>query len=72
MAKKKTPISIKFEKLNVSYTCGGIPTSIDIDAGDINSSSQECDLCGSHGSMTIWITACPQCGKYHDIEIKEW
>lgn len=71
MAKKRL-ITARFEKLNVSYMCGDIPTSCDIDVGDINSSESECDLCGSHGSMTIWISKCPQCGKYHDIEVKEW
>jgi hypothetical protein len=71
MAKKRI-ITVKLEKINISYMCGEIPTSIDISTDDIHSSESECELCGSHGSMSIWINKCPQCGKYHDIEVKEW
>lgn len=36
---------------------------------DITASSQECETCGSHGSINIFITDC-ECGEFHDIEIK--
>lgn len=33
-------------------------------------SSSECDLCGSHGTVSLEFK-CP-CGKSHEVEIKEW
>jgi hypothetical protein len=69
---KKRITTVKLEKINISYMCGEILTSMDITADDINSSESECELCGSHGSTSIWINTCPQCGKYHDILLKEW
>lgn len=37
---------------------------------DLSSSSQECEICGSHGSISLY-TKC-ECGEYHDIEIRSW
>ena len=37
----------------------------------VSASESECELCGSHGSVKIWITKC-ECGKTHDIEIESW
>lgn len=42
----------------------------DVD-NSLSSFSQECDMCGSHGSITLYITNC-ECGGFHDIEIKSW
>jgi len=39
--------------------------------GSLSSTSQECDICGSHGSVSLFITNC-ECGKFHDIEIRSW
>jgi len=38
---------------------------------NLSTSSQECEICGSHGSVTLYITNC-ECGKFHDIEINSW
>ena len=38
---------------------------------DIRSHSQECEICGSHGDMTIDYT-CPECKEFHEYEIKSW
>jgi rubrerythrin len=34
-------------------------------------SSDECDMCGSHGSVTVDFR-CPICGKNHTIEVDGW
>ena len=39
--------------------------------GSLSASSQECEICGSHGSITLFVTDC-ECGKFHDIEISSW
>jgi len=67
--KKKTEAT--FSRLMVELVCNGIPASLYIDASDVHSSESECELCGSHGSMTIDIK-CPQCGDYHYFTLKEW
>ena len=36
----------------------------------ISATSQECDMCGSHGSVTMYVDC--ECGKTHDIEINSW
>lgn len=38
---------------------------------DLSSSSQECEICGSHGSVNLYTNGC-ECGKYHNIEINSW
>jgi len=37
----------------------------------LTASSQECDLCGTHGEINFYVTDC-KCGKVHDIEISSW
>ena len=33
--------------------------------------SQECETCGSHGSVTVYVSGC-ECGNSHDITVSEW
>lgn len=37
----------------------------------LSSSEGECELCGSHGDITLHVNKC-ECGKTHSIEIKSW
>ncbi len=36
-----------------------------------SSHESECELCGSHGEMSVYVLKC-ECGKTHDIEISSW
>lgn len=69
---RKTPITVTLKKIFIEYTCDGKEVSTEITVDSINSSESECELCGSHGHMSIDIVTCPGCGKYHTIEVKEW
>jgi hypothetical protein len=71
MTKKKKKTEASLTKMTVYYTCDGIPSSADFDSYDLSSSESECDLCGSHGSMTLSFK-CPQCENHHNFELKEW
>jgi len=34
-------------------------------------SSQECETCGSHGEVKLFIYEC-ECGKNHDLTVDSW
>ena len=40
------------------------------DINSLTASEQECEVCGSHGSITLFVKC--ECGKFHDIEIRSW
>ena len=40
-------------------------------SNDVTANSQECEICGSHGDVSVMYT-CPDCGQWHDHEIKSW
>jgi hypothetical protein len=49
----------------------GADVLVELSQYDFHTSSQECDTCGSHGSVTIDFT-CPECGESHEYELKSW
>ena len=69
---RKSPIVVTLTKILIEYTCDAKAVSTEITVDNINSTESECELCGSHGHMSIDIPTCPACGKYHTIEVKEW
>lgn len=69
---RKSPITVTLNKITAEYVCLGKTVTVEITVDNINSSESECELCGSHGHMSIDIPTCPGCGKYHTIEVKEW
>lgn len=73
---RKSPIHATLNKILVEYVCLKKATpetvTVEITVDNISSSESECELCGSHGHMTIDIPTCPVCKKYHTIEVKEW
>lgn len=71
MAKKTHDYGLK---MSVSYICPktGKRHSVSIQEYDITSSEAECELCGSHGSVTVSIQKCKGCNKFHDIDIRSW
>ncbi len=68
----RTPIEVTLNKILIEYTCAGKEVKAEIESHNISSSESECDLCGSHGSLSIDIPTCPGCGTYHTITVKEW
>lgn len=57
--------------VGIVYFCDELKKEILIRDFDITASSQECDICGSHGDITLYVFNC-ECGKSHDIEIRSW
>jgi len=67
-AKKK---EVLLESIIINFTCDGVGGGVTVNADDFHSSESECDLCGSHGHMTVDFK-CTVCKDYHTIEMKEW
>lgn len=61
------------EFLSVEIFCSNLNKEVKIKKENFNisSSESECELCGSHGDVTLEIFTC-ECGKSHEIEIKSW
>jgi len=58
--------------LGIIYFCDNLKKEIMIKENySLSASEHECERCGSHGSITLWINKC-ECGKSHDIEIESW
>lgn len=59
--------------LSVVILCPTLKKEISImnDNYTINGAEWECDLCGTHGNVTLEIVKC-ECGKRHEILIREW
>jgi len=70
MAKKKKH---EFLGLTLKVKCpkDDSEVTIELSEHDIRSTSQECDMCGSHGDITIDFE-CPVCGEFHEHELKSW
>lgn len=69
----KTKVKDESKVVGIVYFCDILKKEViyrDVD-GSLSSYSQECDLCGSHGEITLYVTDC-ECGEYHDIKIKSW
>lgn len=59
--------------IGIVYFCDELKKEIvlkDTSKYSISAISQECDTCGSHGSVTMYVDC--ECGKNHDIEINSW
>lgn len=71
---KKADKIITDYKISVTYTCPITKEKVDMDLIDIMAYESECDMCGSHGAITIEVPVkCPSCKKTHnDIEYKSW
>ena len=59
--------------LELSFRCGQCTTISKIPLKDvgIRSYSQECDMCGSHGTVRLDFR-CPECGFYPSLMVKDW
>jgi len=68
-----TKITHEFIELLVKAKCSktGKEFTVPVGIWDIYASEQECELCGSHGEMTVDIH-CPECGQTHSHTLKSW
>lgn len=58
--------------IGIVIYCDNLKKEVIIKGVDgLSSSSQECELCGSHGSTNFYTNGC-ECGKWHDIEVNSW
>ena len=60
--------------LGVRFKCGFCKkiSTIKVDGHDFSSSESDCELCGSHGSVSVDLK-CPKCGYQHlDFELNGW
>ena len=74
MAKNKNIIKVpkvqsKVTGIQVTCSCSEIVIVNNVD--DLSGSENLCELCGSHGSVTIYFTS-PKCKNVERITIKEW
>lgn len=67
---KKTVFKLKSIMAEVECSkCGKF--KIKLSENDFHASESECDLCGSHLSISINVV-CPKCKKYDSIDINTW
>lgn len=69
MAREKAA-SARLVALEVFCEKTGRNERIEIDAAYFTASDQECETCGSHGSIEVEFKCA--CGKGHTIEIRGW
>lgn len=72
MKKKEIPLPIKLKSIII--WCPNLNEEVKLEENEYNiySISQECETCGSHGSISIEVRKC-KCNKFHDdLEIKSW
>ena len=71
---KATLIDEKTKILGVKFKCGACEKIVTakVNEWDFSSGSGMCDICGSHGHISVTLT-CPKC-KYthHYVELSSW
>ncbi len=61
--------------LTLTYTCPntGNKVIIDVNPDDFNSSESPCEMCGSHGGVSLSLYTCHECKQNHgSIDITSW
>jgi len=76
---KKAKIEKKYHnyelEIGITYICPNTMTRVQVNLADtyaIEAGESECELCGSHGDISINVEQCPECHKKHDIEVRSW
>ena len=59
--------------LTLSFRCGNCNGDVTIDSnkGNFWADSSECDLCGSHGHITVSFW-CPACNAHQTVEVYDY
>jgi hypothetical protein len=58
--------------VGIVYFCDNLKKEIILrDLYSLTASEGECELCGTHGEINLYVTKC-ECGEKHDIEIRRW
>jgi len=61
--------------IKIEFYCNGILQSYLLLASEldykIHSSESECEMCGSHGSVSVDVH-CNNCNQDHEIDLKSW
>ena len=68
MAARKPKIEPKFICIRLQCSCGEVFTT---NKPSWTASEQECECCGSHGSVRVYAT-CPACNKRVEVEVEGW
>lgn len=72
---KKKELIRELASLDITYVCPNLKKEITVKAPSGNlsftGSSDECEICGSHGSVDLCIYNC-ECGVSHDICLNSW
>ena len=63
----------KSKLVSVVIYCDVLKKEVTIEENffSLSASSQERDVCGSHGNITFYVNEC-ECSGSHDIEIDSW
>ena len=64
---------LKINQISVEYYCPYLDKNItkEVSIHDFSAADQECEICGSHGYIRIYLSTC-KCGLAHDLEIQSW
>jgi hypothetical protein len=70
MAKRKTKQKLEF--IHATFYCPTLDKSIKIDYKDLNffGYSSPCEVCGSHGAVTVGFKC--KCGKEHELDVCDY
>lgn len=73
MTTKKTKKK-EIEVISIKYFCPNLEKEIEVikDGCSFSGSEQECDICGSHGSVTLYVDNKCECGEFHSVELSSW
>lgn len=66
---RKKKVEFTLNQIKVDFDCSVCgKQEVVVSAYDFHYGEQECELCGSHGSLSVDIK-CPHCGSSGEIEI---
>jgi hypothetical protein len=60
----------KLQLVEITYECRG--ESFKVIPSGYSAQEQDCEMCGSHGKITVTVDRCCACGKSHHFELDTW
>lgn len=63
----------QLKQITVTFVCWKCKEEVSdiVDTSNFSVNTSECDLCGTHGELEVYVT-CPSCKKYTSIELRSW